>query len=187
MRADRFSARGDHRRRIRNPPSTRSPNPFGRSLFRHRRSQRIQNLAGVTTVTGGTITNLDAFAEAVSKAEVVGQQITSWVAHPNTVLTLMKLKDEANSNRPVLGSDPSQPTRRTALGIPLFSAPGCSPNYIWGIRRATAFVVIRVPASVETDRSAKFTSDQTCLRCVLRVGFAWPHPASVVRIGIGGS
>ena len=74
----------------------------------------IQALAGVTTVTGGTITNLDAFADAVSKAEVVWQHITSWVAHPNTVLTLMKLKDEANSNRPLLGTDPSQPAPRTA-------------------------------------------------------------------------
>lgn len=147
----------------------------------------IQNLAGVTAVTGGTVTNLDPFAEAISKAEVVGQQITSWVAHPNTVLTLMRLKDEADSNRPLLGTDPSVPTRRTVLGIPLFSAPGCSPNYIWGIPRATSFVVIRLPASVEVDRSVKFTSDQTAVRCILRVGFGWPHPASVVRIGLGGS
>ena len=73
------------------------------------------------------------------------------------------------------------------LGTPLFSAPGCSLTYICGIPRATAYVVIRVPASVEVDRSVKFTSDQTAVRCVLRVGFGWPHPASIIRIGIGGS
>lgn len=62
-----------------------------------------------------------------------------------------------------------------------------STSYIWGIPRATSYVVIGIPASVEVDKSAKFTSDQTCVRCILRVGFGWPHPASVVRIGLGGS
>ena len=147
----------------------------------------IQSLAGVTTLTGGTITNLDAFAEALSKAEVVGQQITSWVAHPNTALTLAKLKDETASARPLLGPDATSPTKKTVLGSPLFSAPGCSPKYVWGILRGTSYVVIRLPASVEVDKSARFTSDQTCVRCILRVGFGWPHPASVVRIGLGGS
>jgi hypothetical protein len=41
----------------------------------------VQNVAEVTTMTGH-ITNLDGFAEAVSKAEIVGQQSNSWVAHP---------------------------------------------------------------------------------------------------------
>ena len=142
----------------------------------------IEGLTGVTTVTGGTITDLDAFAEAVSEAELVGQQITSWVAHPNTALTLMQLKDEpSTSNRPLLGPDATSPTKKSVLGIPLFSAPGCSPNYIYGIPRATAYVVIRVPASVEVDRSVKFTSDQTAVRCILRASSGWPHPASIIR------
>ena len=37
----------------------------------------LQSLASVSTVDGGRITNLDAFAEAVSTSEVGGQQITS--------------------------------------------------------------------------------------------------------------
>ena len=147
----------------------------------------LEALAGVTAVTGGSITNLDAFAEAISEAETVGQQVTGWVAHPDTVLTLMKLKDETVSARSLLGPDATSPTKKSVLGIPLFGAPGCSPSHVWGVPRATSFVVIRLPATVEVDRSVKFTSDQTAVRCVLRVGSGWPHPASVIRIGLGGS
>ena len=148
----------------------------------------IEALAGVTTVTGGTIVDLDPFAEAISKAELVGQRITASVAHPTTALTLLQLKDEpSTSNRPLLGPDATSPTKKSVLGVPLYSAPGCNPAYIYGIARATAYVVIRIPASVEVDRSVKFTSDQTAVRAVLRVGFAWPHPSSVVKIGVGGT
>lgn len=145
----------------------------------------LEALAGVTTVGGGIITNLDAFAEAISKSEIVGQAIGGWVAHPDTVLTLMQHKDQTDSARPLLGTDATSPTKKSVLGVPLYSAPGCAPNHIWGLPRATSFVVLRLPASVEVDRSAKVISDQTCVRAVLRVGFGWPHPASIVRIGLG--
>ena len=101
----------------------------------------------------------------------------------------MQLKDEpTTSNRPLVGPDATSPTKKSVLGIPLYSAPGCSPNYLWGIPRATSFVVIRVPASVEVDRVGPVhVETRSCVRCILRVGFGWPHPASIVRIGIGGS
>jgi len=38
-----------------------------------------------------------------------------------------------------------------------------------------------------TDSSAFFSSDRIGVRVTLPVGFAWPHPSAVVRIGEGGS
>lgn len=49
------------------------------------------SLTGVQTVnTGGTITNTDPFAEALSLAETVGARITSFIAHPATVLQMSR-------------------------------------------------------------------------------------------------
>ena len=60
--------------------------------------------------TSAGITNTDPFAEALSLAETVGAAITSFFAHPNTVLTLSKVKKQTGSNEPLLGYDASQPT-----------------------------------------------------------------------------
>ena len=92
--------------------------------------------------------------------------------------------------RPVTGrsSDPTPPAHQE-VGVrnPALQRTGLQPQLHLGNPVGHSHVVIRLTASVEVDRSAKFTSDQTCVRCVLRVGFAWAHPASVVRIGLGGS
>ena len=61
----------------------------------------LLSVTGVSTVdTGGTIANTDPFAEALSKAETVGAHVTSFVAHPTTVLTLSKVKKQTGSNEP---------------------------------------------------------------------------------------
>jgi hypothetical protein len=52
----------------------------------------LGHLTGVTNIDGGTITDLDAFAEALSEAEQVGAQLTAFVAHPDTVLAMSTLK-----------------------------------------------------------------------------------------------
>lgn len=149
----------------------------------------IGTLAGVQEVPAGSVfTNLDPFAQALSLAETVDSNLVrSFVAHPSTLLSLSQLKIGADWNLPLLGADPTSPTKRSVLGTPIYWSPAVDPNDVWLITAAKSFVVIRTPVAVEADRSAFFSSDQVAIRGRIRVGFAWPHPASVVRITRSGS
>src|SRR5690606_9459256 len=83
----------------------------------------LGSLSGVTEVAGtegGAHTNLDLFEEAILNAETNGTPLTAFVASKATAKSLLNLKDESGSNRPLLGVDASSPTRRTILGVPLY-------------------------------------------------------------------
>jgi hypothetical protein len=69
----------------------------------------------------------------------------------------------------------------------MFWAPAIPQGAVWGIPKMKAFVVIRSDADGRVDDSAFFSSDRTAIRCTLRVSFAFPHAAAIVRIGTGGS
>jgi len=43
-------------------------------------------------------------------------------------------------------------------------------------------VAIRTNASVEADRSAYFSSDQTALRAIVRVGFGFSYEEAVIKV-----
>jgi HK97 family phage major capsid protein len=140
-------------------------------------------LTGTTAVAAGTaFTNLDPFAEAMSEAEQLGATLTAFVANPADALTLAQLKDASGSNRPLLGVDPTQPTRRTIFGVPLYVSPDVTAGTVWGYDRAKVWVVMRDDAKIEVDRSVYFTSDRVAIKATMRVGFAFPHPATVVEI-----
>ncbi len=143
----------------------------------------LLSLTGVQTVdTGGAITNTDPFAEALSLAETVGAQITAFIAHPTTVLQMSRVKKQAGSNEPLLGYDASQPTQRQVLGVPLGSHPGVGVGDIWAIPSAKVFAVLRDDVRLEVDRSRYFESDRVGIKATLRIGFAFPHPAAIVRL-----
>lgn len=143
----------------------------------------LLSIAGVSVVdTGAAIANTDPFAEALSNAEVAGAVVTSFVAHPNTVLTLSKVKKQTGSNEPLLGYDASQPTRRQVLGVPLLPSPAVAEGTVWAIPAAKVFVVIREDVTLDVDRSAYFSSDRVAIRATMRIGFGFPHPAAVVRL-----
>jgi HK97 family phage major capsid protein len=146
----------------------------------------IASVSGVQTVAAGTsITNLDPFAEAISKAETVGASDLTFVAHPDTLLTLSKLKSGTGLNTPLLGVDATSPTKRSILGVPITWSPAVPAADIWAVPRSKAFVVIRTGTTLVTDSSAYFSSDRTAIRCTMRVGFAWPHAKAVTKIHIG--
>jgi HK97 family phage major capsid protein len=147
----------------------------------------IQSVTGVQTVAAGTsISNLDPFAEAISKAENVGASgDLTFVGHPDTLLTLSKIKSGSALNTPLLGVDATSPTKRSILGVPITWSPAVPAADIWAVPRSKAFVVIRTGTTLVTDSSAYFSSDRTAIRCTSRIGFAWPHPAALVKIHIG--
>lgn len=143
----------------------------------------LLSVTGVQTVdTGGTIANTDPFAEALSLAETVGAAVTSFVAHPTTVLQLSKVKKQTGSNEPLLGYDASQPTQRQVLGVPLIPAPAVAVGDVWAIPQAKLVVVLRDDVRLEIDRSRYFESDRIGIKATMRVGVAFPHAAAIVRL-----
>ena len=143
----------------------------------------LESIASVNEVDAGTAwVNLDPFANAIAEAEQVGTTVTSWVANPEDAKILATLKDQADSNRPLLGVDPTQPTKRLIQGVPLFVTPAVTQGTIWGIPRDRVLVVTRTGTEIAVDESVYFTSDRVAVRAIMRVGFAYPHPEAIQKI-----
>ncbi|RVW01321.1 phage major capsid protein [Rhodococcus xishaensis] len=143
----------------------------------------LAGLTGVSTVDAGdAYANTDPFAEAISKARTVGATLTAWVANPTTALTMAKVKKAEGSNEPLLGNDPTEPTKRTILGLPLEEFSGIPDGVVWGIPVDRVFVVMRKDTDLKVSDQSHFTSDQIAIRAITRVGFGFPHPSAIVKI-----
>lgn len=68
------------------------------------------------------------------------------------------------------------------LGVPLGSHTGVGVGDIWAIPSAKVFAVLRDDVRLEVDRSRYFESDRVGIKATLRIGFAFPHPAAIVRL-----
>ncbi|MGI8614418.1 MAG: phage major capsid protein [Nocardioidaceae bacterium] len=140
-------------------------------------------LSGVQTyVNAGAFSSLDFAAIAISKAEIVGATIDAFVAGPDVALSLATIKQASGSNQPVLGTDARQATDRMILGVPLHVSASVAANTLWAIDSSRCWLVLRDNATVEADRSVFFTSDRVAVKATMRAGFAFPHPASVVKV-----
>ena len=145
----------------------------------------LSTLSGVSTyVNASAFANLDFAAQAQSKAEQVGASITAFVTSPATALALATLKDESGSIRPLLSSDSASPSGRVIAWVPLFVSQYVAANVLWGVDASRVFVVVRTDTEIIGDRSVFFTSDRVAVRGVMRVGFGFGHPASVVKVSI---
>lgn len=155
----------------------------------------LESLTGVQETSRSFDGSLDVIAEAVSLSESAGAPTINpadglpnftLIANPVDVLTLATSKTSEDSNLPLLGQDATQVTGRSALGVPIFSAPACSEGVAWLIPRDRVFVVLRDDPEVIADGSAYFSSYRTAIRAVLRTNFAFPHEESIIRVVIDG-
>lgn len=143
----------------------------------------LEDLEGVTIVDAGTAwANLDPFAAALANAEGLGLQVNHFVANPADALILAQLKESASSNRPLLGSDPTSPTRRVLQGTTLLVSSAVTPGTIWGLPKLRSILVRRKDAELAVDKSAYFTSDRTAIRAITRVGFGFTDPAAIQKV-----
>lgn len=145
----------------------------------------IASLNDISYVDADTITNVDPFSEALSKAENVGANVTAFVANATTVLALSKLKKlTSGSNEPLLQPDPTRPTRRQILGVPLYSVPDTvvPANTVWGVDMSRVFIVLRQDVDLVVDASRYFESDRLGIRATMRIDFGFPHEQAVVKI-----
>jgi len=143
----------------------------------------LGSVSGVQSVDAGdTWTNLDAFHEAISKAETVGATVSAFVTTPAVALALAKIKTGTGSNAPLLGQDPTSPTKRTIAGVPLFVSPAVAADTVWSIPLQRTVLGLRKAVEAVTDTSAFFTSDRTAVRAVMRAGIGFPHAAAIVKV-----
>lgn len=152
-------------------------------------------LAGTTNVdAGASFANLDAFLEAISRAETVGSTITAFIASPGGALALAKLRSATGSLVPLLSPSAASPTGRVIAGIPLYvsravpnSAPAATgipavPATVWAIAKDRSVVVLRSDSRIDVDASAYFSSDRVAIRGTLRAAFGFAHPQGLVKI-----
>lgn len=145
----------------------------------------LEDLSDVTNVDPGEAwTNLDAFAEAMSNAEGFGLNVDTFVANPADALILAKLKESEKSNRPLLGADPTSPTKRTLQGVQLLVSSAVKEGTVWGLPKVRVIVVRRNDVDLQVDKSAYFTSDRTAIRATMRVGFGFTQAAAVQKIAL---
>jgi HK97 family phage major capsid protein len=143
----------------------------------------LEAVVGVTAIAAPlAFEDLDPFAAAISAAETVGTTITSFVANPTDALSLAQLRDETGSNRPLLGTDPTVPTRRVILGVPLLTSPHVTAGTVWALPRDRTMVIRRQEVDLQASSEAYFSSDRIGVRAIMRIGFAFPHAAAIVRI-----
>lgn len=142
----------------------------------------INGMGGPTAVVTAGWTNTDPFVEAIYNAEALGATLCAFVASPADAQTMAKVKKAAGSNEPLLGNDPTQPTRRLVAGVPLLVSPAVPKGVVWGIPTGRTIAVMHEDVSLEFDRSVYFTSDRVAIKATLRCAFLFPHPAAVQKI-----
>lgn len=146
----------------------------------------LGDIAGIGTVTGPAAwTDLDPFAEAISNASQVGASLAAFVASPSDALALSKLKVQSGSNLPLLGADPTTPTKPVIAGVPLLTSSAVTAGTIWGLPADRVVIVLREDATVTRDESVFFTSDRVAIRAILRATVLYPHAAAIQRIQLG--
>ena len=144
-------------------------------------------LGSLTTTVidvGDAWTNLDAFEGAKSAAETLHTELGAFITNPTTALALASLKEGTDSNKPLLGADPTSPTSRVIGGVPLYVSPEVGTNIVWGVPMAHSLIVYRQDATVVTDTSVFFTSDRVAVRATLRAPFGFTFPLGIVKINI---
>lgn len=143
----------------------------------------LPSLTGVQAHTAADMGDVvDALIAATYAVEAVNGHVGSWVCHPDTAARISSLKEGTSSNRPLLGSDVTQPGARQLLGAPLITSPSVAANTVWGIDPTFSQLVIRQNAEVTADHSVYFSSDRVAIRGIVRAGFAFAHPGSVAKV-----
>ncbi|CAN5579271.1 hypothetical protein BH09ACT8_BH09ACT8_27200 [soil metagenome] len=138
----------------------------------------LLSVASQTVDTGAAITNEDPFIDAIFAAEAVGANVDRWVMHPDTAKVLSKLKKGSGSNERLL-----QRTTDGAFiaGIKVLTNPKVdTATKAWGIDSTRTKVVLRQGTQME--RFDVPRQDAIDVRGIARVGFAFLHPESVVRL-----
>lgn len=155
------------------------------AFFSNTTANGPSGLGSLTTTVvsaGGSWSNTDPFFEAIAAAENASTVTTAFIANPADALLLAKVKKATGSNEPLLGNDPTAPTKRVIGGVPLYVSPAVAVGVVWAIPQIRVMLVVRSDTSIEVDGSPFFTSDRTAVRAIMRVGFGFTDAAAIAKI-----
>ncbi|GAB2973619.1 phage major capsid protein [Frigoribacterium salinisoli] len=143
----------------------------------------LEALGGkATAITADPTAGLSAYIDGLAEAEALGVSLRAWVVDPATARALAKLTAGTGSNMPLFGTGATNGIERNVLGVPLLVSPYVVAGTAWGIPDGRAFSVLREDVSVDVDKSAFFTTDQTAIRAIARVAFGFVQTKAVVKI-----
>ena len=141
-----------------------------------------KGLGSITpTVVSGALDSLDSLHEAKAAAAAEGGAPTALLAHPTDLLALATLKDQADSNRALLADTTN------VAGLPVVASRHATAGQLWLLDASQIVTVLREDVTLAVSHDSHFTSDRVALRATLRVGFAFPKPAALVRVDLAGS
>lgn len=140
----------------------------------------LDSLEDVTAVPGA-LDSLDSIHEGIAAAAAEGGAPTVLLVNPADLLTLALLKDQTGSNRALIEDT------TTIAGLPVVSSRHVSAGKLWLLDAQQIVTVLREDVTLAVSHDSHFTSDRVALRATLRVGFAFPRPAALVRIDLTGS
>lgn len=146
---------------------------------------------GLSHVDGDPASAIDLYTQAIGIVENMGGIANTILCSPDTWVGLAQIKDAEDSNRTLLSPDgrPTADTPRVIQGCQIVTSVHChnedgSPcAYV--LPADQCVLVWRQVASIVPDPSAGFTSDTTYVRGIVRLEFAYPNPAAVVKISEG--
>ena len=70
------------------------------------------------------------------------------------------------------------------LGVSLRVSPAVAAGTVSGIPAERVVDVLRDDVRLESSSDAYFSTDRVGVKATMRVGFAFPHPAAVVKISL---
>lgn len=143
----------------------------------------LATLAGITALEApATLVNLDPFVSAKFRAARVGAQLAAFVFSPDDAEGLANLKESSSSAKRLLTDSAGQPGTMVLDGVPVLTSEAVANGTSWALPKDRFVVGVRKDATVESDRSAFFTSDRVAIRGTMRVAFGFGHPAAVIKI-----
>lgn len=150
---------------------------FGAAGANTERPPGLTDLTGTTGITGTL--HVDRFYAAETAAELAGGPLDTYVCSPATAAAIGKLVQAEQWNR-----DVANPARRQILGVPVLASTHVPDNKVWGIRRDTILVVVRLRAEVDASEGPRFLSFTTAIRSRVRIGWGFLRPANVIEIDL---
>src|SRR5262249_44638121 len=155
----------------------------------------LESLVGAgCQVVNAPLDSLDPFTTAISLISQTGSVPTAFCASATTVEELSKLRKFTGTGsaslEPLLAVDANSPVRKVVQGIPLWPLPDTiiPEATVWALARLKVLIIQRTDVTLAIDTSRYFDEDSVAVRTTLRIDFAFPHAASVVKIvGDGGS
>jgi HK97 family phage major capsid protein len=143
----------------------------------------LKNVAGIQTAAlTGAITNLDAFAVAISALETANAHASAIVMAPAIWAALMNLKEATGSNKSLLQDSAAAGVTRALFGVPVFLTSQLPTNEAYIYDASQVVAVFRQDTTIVLDHSRLFNSDQSELRATMRADLVVPNPLAVYRL-----